>query len=125
MEKERKFKVLLMEGDEEIDSPIAHSWAAFLNGHWVSEKPNKPGKYMIGNKNGRVLGEVFVYFYKDELVMSIRDGALCKLKELKGDFWWWSRRMPQHMPIEVPRIPVENELPSPPPSPLRLVVNND
>ena len=97
-----KFKVNLLENEEPIDSPIAHAWTAFLNGFWTRDKPNKPGKYMI-NKNGRVLGEVFVYTYKDNLVMSIRDGALCKLRELKGTFWWWSVRMPQHMPREVPR----------------------
>lgn len=124
MEKDRKFEVMLREGDQVVDSPVAHSWTAFLNGRWVREKPHKPGKYVIGNKNGRVLGEVFVYFYNNDLVMSIRDGALCKLKELQGDFWWWSVRMPQHMPIEVPRIPVEPEETSPAPSPLRLVVNN-
>ncbi len=99
----RRFKVSMFDEGKEIRHPVSASWTAFLNGHWVREKPRKPGKYVIGNKRGRVLGEVFVYFYKDELVMSVRDGALCKLRELTGDFWWWSVRMPRHMPLEVPR----------------------
>jgi len=121
---DKRFEVVLVENDNIVDSPVAHSWAAFLNGEWRSQKPNKPGKYMIGNQNGRVLGEVFVYHYKNELVMSIRDGAMCKLKELKGDFWWWSARMPQHMPIEVPRATLTPETPPVHFPPLKLVVNN-
>ena len=99
----------MFEEGKEVRHPVAMSWTAFLNGRWVREKPRKPGKYIIGNRNGRVLGEVFVYHYQHELVMSVRDGALCKLRELKGDFWWWSVRMPGHMPMEVPRWEGEDE----------------
>lgn len=101
---DRRFEVKLVKNGKPIKSEVASCWAGFLNGHWIREKPTKPGKYVIGNNNGRVLGEVFAYFYQDELVFSVRDGALCRLKELTGEFWWWSVPMPREMPFDVPRV---------------------
>jgi len=86
----------------DIKSPVPHAWAAFLNGYWTKTIPQKPGKYMLAHKSGRVLGAAFVYFEGGELQISIRDGALSPLKTLTGQFWWWSTRMPPVMPRRVP-----------------------
>jgi hypothetical protein len=89
-----------------IDSAVAAMWTAFLNGRWTRERPTKPGKYVIANSAGRVTGEVFVFYDSEigDLTVRVRDSALCTVKELKEEgIWWWSKPMPQLMPIAVPK----------------------
>jgi len=80
---------------------------AFLNGKWTRERPTRPGKYIIANRSGRVVGEVFVFYdaESDDLAVRIRDGALCKIKEFEDQHvWWWTNPMPLLMPIGVPQV---------------------
>lgn len=102
----RKVEVRIFENGKVLDSSVACSWTAFLNGHWTKDRPTRPGKYMIANRAGRIVGEVFVFFdaVTEELVMRIRDGALCKIKEFDDtNVFWWTSPMPIFMPIPVPR----------------------
>lgn len=102
----RKVKVEIIEDGKVLESAVALSWMAFLNGKWTKERPERPGKYVIANRAGRVTGEVFVFYDAEtkELTARVRDGALCTIKELDGEhIWWWSRAMPQLMPAAVPR----------------------
>ena len=102
----RKVKVEIIEDGKVLESAVAHTWTGFLNGGWTKERPERPGKYIIANRAGRVTGEVFVFFDAEtkELTVRVRDGALCKIKELEDQtIWWWSRPMPLLMPLAVPR----------------------
>jgi len=125
MSENRKFEVKMLVDGVEKDSPIPHAWACFLNGHWQREMPAKPGKYMVGNEQGRVLGEVFVFHQGGELVVQVRDGAFCKLRNLRGTYFWWSARMPAIMPQRVPNMmTLEEAVQKNKKPPLKLVVSN-
>jgi len=102
----RKVKVLLLENGRPVESAVACTWTNFLNGHWTKDRPTRQGKFMIANKAGRVVGEVFVFFdlEVDDLCVRVRDGALCKLHEMtEKDIWWWSEAVPLYMPVSPPR----------------------
>ena len=112
----RRVEVKITENGKVLDSSVACSWQAFLNGHWSKDRPTRPGKYMIANRAGRIVGEVFVFFdaETEQLVMRIRDGALCKIKEFEDDnVFWWSSPFPIFMPIPVPKdlnnLPTKDE----------------
>lgn len=122
-EHKKEFKVTMLVDGKAKDSPIPHAWACFLNGHWTTEKPTKPGKYMIANTQGRVLGEVFVFWQEGDLSVQVRDGAFCRLRNLQGRYFWWSARMPQVMPQRVPDMESLEEAVSNRPK-LTLVVSN-
>lgn len=113
----RKVKVEIIENGKVLESAVAYTWMSFLNGSWTKKRPTRPGKYIIANRAGRVVGEVFVFFdaETEELAIRIRDGALCKIKEFEDqNVWWWSSPMPLLMPIAVPRsvddLPSTDEL---------------
>lgn len=109
----RRVEVRITENGKPVAPAIAASWMSFLNGKWTRERPTRPGKYIIANRSGRVVGEVFVFYdaETDDLAVRIRDGALCKIKEFEDQHvWWWSNPMPLLMPISVP--PVLNDLPT-------------
>ena len=102
-----RIEVRAFENGKLTSSAVAHMWTAFLNGRWTRERPSRPGKYIIANCTGRVTGEVFVFFDEEsrELTVHIRDGALCKIEELKdSNIWWWSKSMPQLMPLPAPGL---------------------
>jgi hypothetical protein len=107
----RKVKVEISENGKVLESAVACTWTNFLNGRWSKDRPTRPGKYIIANRAGRVTGEVFVFFdaETEELAVRIRDGALCKIKEIEEQgIWWWSIPMPLLMPIAVPRNGVDD-----------------
>jgi len=101
-----RIEVRAFENGKPIQSAVAHMWTTFLNGRWTRERPTKPGKYVIANSAGRVTGEVFVFYDSEigDLTARVRDGALCSIKELdESAIWWWSKPMPQLMPVAVPK----------------------
>jgi len=101
--RDRKFKVTLVEdGEDKTEMPMAASWTAFLNGEWLAQKPTRSGKYMVGNRQGRVIGEAFAFYKDKELVVQVRDSAFCRLKDIPDEYWWWSVRMPQILPQAIP-----------------------
>ena len=100
-----RIDVRAFENGKLIGSAVAAMWAAFLNGRWTHERPSQPGKYLIANRVGRVVGEVFVFHDAElgGLAVRIRDSALCTIKELdEPGIWWWSKPMPYLMPLAVP-----------------------
>ena len=102
----QRIEVRAWESGRQLDSAVARMWAAFLNGRWTRERPTRPGKYLIANRDGRVAGEVFVFYDSEigDLAVRVRDGALCKIKELdEPGLWWWSNAMPYLMPLAVPK----------------------
>ena len=122
--KDRKFKVTMFRNGALVDSAIAHHWTAFLNGHWQREMPHNPGKYIVALGKARIPGEALVYRRGDELGVAVREGAFCKLKELPGEIWWWSVRMPRELPGVIPITSMASPCSSFRPK-LKLVVNND
>ncbi|MCK9461715.1 MAG: hypothetical protein M0R80_18960 [Proteobacteria bacterium] len=101
-----RIEVRAFENGKPIQSAVAAMWTAFLNGRWTRDRPTKPGKYVIANRNGRVAGEVFVFYDSEigDLTVRVRDSALCSIKELdEPGIWWWSKPMPQLMPLAAPK----------------------
>ena len=102
----REVRVALHVDGTPVDSEVADAWAKFLNGGWTRTSPTEPGRYLVANPCGDVVGEVFVFWDVEAKILGIRGRhlALCTVNILTDQgIWWWNVRVPEGMPSSPPR----------------------